>query len=322
MEYINIGNVKIKKTAALAPMASIADRAYRLMCKKYNVAYLVSEMVSSKGIYYGDKKTHELLTIDKGEYPYAIQLFGEDPLFMAKATQKALEYNPSIIDINMGCPVPKIVGNGCGSALMKNPKLSYEIVKAVKSVSTVPVTVKFRKGFESDTAATFAKVIEQAGADAIAVHGRTARQMYKPPIDLDTIKNVKQAVSIPVIGNGGIKTPQDAKYMYDYTGCDLVMVGQGSYGRPWIFEEIEYFLETGNIMPEKSIDEILEIMKTHIELLVLFKGEKMGMREARTQCAFYFKGVKNAASFRHFCGSLETLNDMYRLIDLIKESQC
>lgn len=320
---ITIGTIPIEQTACLAPMASVGDHAYRLMCKKYGAAYVVGEMASSKGLFYSDKKTKQLLTVTEAEYPMAIQLFGDDPSFMANAAKIATEYRPQLIDINMGCPVPKVAGNGSGCALMKTPELAAELVRAVVEATSIPVTVKFRKGWDSESvnAVSFAKLMEQAGASAVTVHGRTKQQMYHPPIDLDIIKAVKEAVSIPVIGNGGIDSPEKAKEMYDYTGCDLVMIGQGTYGRPWIFEEISYYLKTGELLPSKTLEEKLDIMLEHVALIVQFKGEKMGMQEARKHAAWYIKGTNGAAGFRHACGKLSTYEDLKQLVLEVKQSK-
>lgn len=303
-------------------MASVGDHAYRLMCKKYGASYVVGEMASSKGLFYSDKKTKQLLTVTEAEYPMAIQLFGDDPEFMANAAKIASEYEPQFIDINMGCPVPKVAGNGSGCALMKTPELAAEIVCSIVEATHIPVTVKFRKGWDNDSinAVPFAKLMEQAGASAITIHGRTKQQMYHPPIDLDIIKAVKEAVSIPVIGNGGIDSPKKAKEMYDYTNCDLVMIGQGTYGRPWIFEEISHYLTTGEILPPKSLEEKLDIMLEHVALIVKFKGEKMGMQESRKHAAWYIKGTNGAASFRNACGKLTTYEDLKRLVAQVKQS--
>lgn len=315
MEKVFIGSVAIDKTAVLAPMAGVADTAYRCLCKDFGAAFVTSEMVSSKGICYSDKKTHQLMNITQKERPMAIQLFGDSPEFMAKATAIVLRYEPQIIDINMGCPVPKVAGNGSGSALMKDSELAMRIVDAVVKASTVPVTVKIRKGWDNDSvnAVEFAVAMESVGAAAITVHGRTRQQMYHPPVDLDIIRAVKVAVKVPVIGNGGIITPQDAKNMYDYTGCDLVMVGQGTYGRPYIFQHIAHFLQTGELLYSPTVLEKLNLMMRHVELIVANKGEKMGMREARKHAAWYIKGIDGAAAFRNACGNLTTLEDLYRL---------
>ncbi len=293
-------------------MASVADRAYRVSCKNFGASYLVSEMISAKGLCYSDRKTEELCTILECERPYALQLFGSEPEFIEKAATKLMAYKPDIIDINMGCPVPKIAGNGAGSALMKDIDLSYNIVKAAISGCDVPVTVKIRKGFSEDNvnAVEFAKAMEQAGAAAVAVHGRTRNQYYSGNADWEIIKAVKSALKIPVIGNGDVFSAELAKKMYEETNCDLVMLGRGTYGKPWIFEEIKSYLQTGEILPEKSVEERLEIMINHAKLAILYKGEDTAMREMRRQAAYYIKGIPNAAKFRKNCGELKSLEDL------------
>ena len=317
MESISIGGVKIEKTAALAPMASVADKSYRLLCKEYGAAYLVSEMISSKGLCFGDKKTARLCEIEKEERPYALQIFGEDPYYMGKAAYMLNRYEPDIIDINMGCPVPKIVGNGSGSSLMRLPETAYEIVKAVVENAQCPVTVKFRAGWddENKNAVEFAKIIEQAGAAAVACHGRTRTQFYSGEADWNIIRQVKQAVKIPVIGNGDVKNGEDCKRMYDETGCDLVMVGRGSYGRPWVFRDIKHYLETGENLPEMTAEEKMAVMIKHCEYLCRYKGEKQGMKEARKNVAWYVKGMKGSSKLRAACGNLSTLDEAKKMAE-------
>ncbi len=324
MDYIYIGDVKIERTAALAPMASVADRAYRLMAKSYGACYCVGEMASCKGLCYSDKKTAELLRVTDEERPMAVQLFGAEPEFMEKAVKIAERYKPDIIDINAGCPMPKIVREGAGSALMKNPALLGEVVKAAVEATSIPVTVKIRSGWDSGSvnAVEIAHTIEESGAAAVTVHGRTREQMYTGTADWDVIREVKKAVSIPVIGSGDVTSPETCAAMYEQTGVDLVMIGRGSYGRPWLFGQIKDFFEGKQVLAEPDCHENLEIMRRHIELLVYDKGEKIGMREARRQAAWYLKGMNGAARFRNQCGGLNTLNDLDRLIEeIIKEQE-
>jgi tRNA-dihydrouridine synthase B len=263
-------------------------------------------MISAKGLCYGDKKTARMCEITREERPLALQLFGEDAPYVGKAAYMLNRFSPDIIDINMGCPVPKVVNNGCGSALMKLPKTAEEIVKAAVKNAQCPVTVKIRAGWDDQSinAVEFAKRMEQAGAAAITVHGRTKKQMYSGKSDSGIIAAVKQAVSIPVIGNGDVDSPAACEKMYRETGCDLVMIGRASYGRPWIFEEISHYMETGEILPEKSVEERMGIMLRHTRMLIDEKGEAQGMREMRHNVIWYVKGMHGAAQARRECSEL------------------
>lgn len=317
----DIESIKKNGYACLAPMAGVCDTAFREICKEYGSAYCVTEMVSAKGISYNSEKSAKLMEISENERPCAVQVFGDEPNTVAKAAEFALQFSPFAIDINMGCPAPKICNNGSGCALMKNPHLCGEIVKAVKNAVDIPVTVKIRKGFEKDSnnAVEVAKICEQNGADAITVHGRTREQYYSGRSDLDVIKAVKESVSVPVIGNGDIISAKDAKRMYEYTGCDLVMVGRGALGNPFIFSEINAFF-TGDEYKIPDIEERLSVMKRHAQRIVELNGEYIGIRMARKHVAYYIKGFKSAAHLRTLAFSLESLTDLDRLIEICKES--
>ncbi|MEG1551296.1 MAG: tRNA dihydrouridine synthase DusB, partial [Oscillospiraceae bacterium] len=312
---MNIGNVKISGSAALAPMAGVADRAFREICVGYGASYVVGEMASSKGIILSDSKSTELLTVYDIERPAAIQLFGDDPQIVADAAVKALDLTPDIIDINMGCPAPKISGNGGGSALHKNPILAQKIAQTVVKSVDVPVTVKIRSGWDFDTinAVEMAKRLESVGVSAITVHGRTKMQMYAPPINVDIIKQVKEAVSVPVIGNGDIIDGISAAKMFEYTNCDLVMVGRAALGRPWVFSQINAFINHGSILPEPPVAERMSVMLKHIRKLCEYKGDYLGMREARKHAAWYIKGMRGAAGFRQEIGKLEKMEQLEEL---------
>lgn len=316
MDNLNIGGVPLKSHAVLAPMAGVSDRAYRELCVRFGAAYCVSEMVSSKALSFNSKKSEELMKISDLERPCGIQIFGDDPKCMADAAKHALENKPDIIDINMGCPAPKISSNGSGSALMKNPRLCGEIVKAVTAVTDIPVTVKIRKGWDDDSvnAVEVAKICESAGAAAITVHGRTRQQYYKPPIDYDIIRAVRESVSVPVIANGDIDSAERAKEVMDITGCDLVMIGRATLGNPWIFSQINAYLENPNVkIHTPNLEERLGVMIEHIGKMVKYKGEHMAMLQARKLVVGYFKGMKGAAALRNEAGKIKTLDDLYEL---------
>ena len=316
MDNLNIGGVPLKSHAVLAPMAGVSDRAYRELCVRFGAAYCVSEMVSSKALSFNSKKSEELMEISDLERPCGIQIFGDDPKCMADAAKHALENKPDIIDINMGCPAPKISSNGSGSALMKNPRLCGEIVKAVTAVTDIPVTVKIRKGWDDDSvnAVEVAKICESAGAAAITVHGRTRQQYYKPPVDYDIIRAVRESVSVPVIANGDLDSAERAKEVMDITGCDLVMIGRATLGNPWIFSQINAYLENPNVkIHTPDLEERLGVMIEHIGKMVEYKGEHMAMLQARKLVVGYFKGVKGAAALRNEAGKIKTLDDLYEL---------
>ena len=315
MDNLNIGGVPLKSHAVLAPMAGVSDRAYRELCVRFGAAYCVSEMVSSKALSFNSKKSEELMEISDLERPCGIQIFGDDPKCMADAAKHPLENKPDIIDINMGCPAPKISSNGSGSALMKNPRLCGEIVKAVTAVTDIPVTVKIRKGWDDDSvnAVEVAKICESAGAAAITVHGRTRQQYYKPPVDYDIIRAVRESVSVPVIANGDIDSAERAKAVMDITGCDLVMIGRATLGNPWIFSQINAYLENPNVkIHTPDLEERLGVIE-HIGKMVEYKGEHMAMLQARKLVVGYFKGMKGAAALRNEAGKIKTLDDLCEL---------
>lgn len=316
MNKVKIGNIELRSRAVLAPMAGVSDRAYRELCVKFGAAYCVSEMVSSKALSFNSKKSESLMEISDFERPCGIQIFGDEPECMAYAAERAMLNNPDIIDINMGCPAPKINSSGSGSALMKNPKLCGDIVQAVVRVCDVPVTVKIRKGWDdfSANAVEVAKICEQSGASAITVHGRTRMQYYKSPVDYDIIKNVKDAVGVPVIANGDIDSAVSAKEVMDKTGCDLVMVGRATLGNPWLFSQINAYFDNPDLpLYYPTIKEKLDIMIEHISAMVKYKGEHMAMLQARKLVAGYFKGIRGAAELRNQAGRISTLKDLYAL---------
>lgn len=312
-----IGNVEINGKAALAPMAGVADRAFRRICADFGAAYVVGEMVSCKGLCFHDEKSRELLELDDEARPAAVQLFGDDPDIMARAAVLAMEYKPDIIDINMGCPAPKIAGNHCGSALMREPALCERIVRAVSDAVEVPVTAKIRKGYSRTevNAVEVAKACEAGGAAAVTVHGRTRDQMYAPPVDWDIIRAVKEALHVPVIGNGDVTTPQEAAALYEHTGCDLIMVGRGALGYPFIFAEIEAYLNHGQLLPPPTVSRRMAVLLRQVELACSYKGERVALREARKHAAWAMRGLRGAASLRAQAGQIASMEDLRLLCE-------
>ena len=312
---MKIKDVEIKNGICLAPMAGIADRAFRELCINYGAGYVVSEMVSAKGFTMGDKKSRQLLVLGERENPAAIQIFGDDPEIMAEAAEKCLEFNPQVIDINMGCPAPKIAMNGGGASLMKKPELAGEIIKAVSGTVSIPVTVKIRKGWDDNSvnAVQIAQIAEKSGASAVTVHGRTRMQMYSGNVDYDIIARVKQAVSIPVIGNGDIRDEQSAAIMLEKTNCDGIMIGRGALGNPWLFQRLNAYLGECRVLPEVSVNEKMVVMLKHVEKIIEYKGEYTAIREARHHAAYYTKGIRGGAAFRREIGQLESFEQLQEL---------
>ena len=318
IKIIKIGNVKIDKIAALAPMAGITNIGFRELMKEYGASYLETEMISSNALCYGDKKTINMLKISSQEHPIGIQLFGANPTILAKAAYLALKYSPDIIDINMGCPVKKVTNNNSGSALMKNPKLVKDIIREVVKTVNIPVVVKIRSGWDKDNinAVDIAKIAEDNGASGVIIHGRTKQQMYSFKASNDIIREVKKAVKIPVIGNGDIIDVKSALNMYKETNCDLIMIGRGCLGNPWIFKNIKAYLEIGTELDKPSLKEIISVMRYQINIMLKYEPEKVVIREARKHIGWYIRGFKNAAIIR---GKIPMINDISDLNFILNE---
>ena len=317
----SIGSVTLPNQLILAPMAGVTDLAFRQICREHGAGLTVTEMVSAKAMEYGDKKTPRLLRLAPGEHPASAQIFGSDPACMARSAKRALELSGcDIIDINMGCPAPKIVGNGDGSALMKSPDLAARIVAAVKQAVPVPVTVKFRMGWDAQSVncVEFARLCEQAGADMVAVHGRTRSQQYSGTANWDIIRAVKEAVSIPVAANGDVFAPQDVPRILAHTGADFVMIGRGSLGDPWIFERAHALMQTGVLPPLPPFAERIDTAVRQIELAVADKGERVALLEARKHVNWYLKGVSHVRDFKKRISALTRLDELYALADEMK----
>jgi nifR3 family TIM-barrel protein len=313
---LKIGNVKLEGNLLLGPMAGVTDLPFRLLCKEKGADLVYTEMVSAKGTQYNNKNTESLLQIHETERPVALQLFGADPIILSETAKRIEHRNFDILDINMGCPVPKVVNNGEGSSLMKNPKLIGEIVKMVSSAINKPLTVKIRKGFhETDNnAVEVAKIAEENGAAAVAVHARTREQYYSGKADWEVIRAVKEALTIPVIGSGDIFTPEDAKKMIELTHCDGIMMARGTRGNPWIFEQIKTYLRDGILLPKPSFDEVTEMILRHGALSVEYKGEFTGIREMRKHVAWYTTGYPGSAKLRNRVNEIENMEDLRQLL--------
>ena len=314
---LQIGDVILKNNVILAPMAGVTDLPFRLLCKEQGAGLLCMEMVSAKAIYYNNKNTETLMQIEPEERPVSLQLFGSDPVIMCEMAKRIEDRPFDILDINMGCPVPKVVNNGEGSALMKNPGLVRKIVTSVSKAIKKPLTVKIRKGFDENNinAVEIAKIIEDSGAAAVAVHGRTRQQYYSGKADWDIIRQVKEAVSIPVIGNGDVDSPQKAKQLLEETGCDGIMVGRATEGNPWIFREISHYLDTGELLPHPALEEVKEMILRHARLQLEYKGEYTGMREMRKHVAWYTAGFPHSARLRGAVNEIESMEQLMVLLD-------
>lgn len=313
---LKIGNVTLENNLILAPMAGVTDLPFRLLCKEQGAGLICTEMISAKAIYFKNKNTETLMEVDERERPVSLQLFGSDPDLMAEIARQIEPRNFDILDINMGCPVPKVVNNGEGSALMKNPRLVHEIVSKVSKAIEKPLTIKIRKGFAEDcvNAVEIAKIAEDAGAAAIAVHGRTREQYYAGNADWDIIRKVKEAVSIPVIGNGDVDSPQKAEALVRETGCDGIMIGRAVQGNPWLFSQILHYQKTGELLPKPGMEEVKKMILRHAKMQLEYKGNYTGMREMRKHVAWYTTGMPHSASVRRMVNEVENYEQLEELV--------
>ena len=315
---MKIGNVQLDNEVFLSPMAGVTDLPFRTICKEKGCGMLYTEMINAKALCYDDENTKKMLRMDKDEHPVAVQIFGSDPEFMGKAAIIMNQYPNEILDINMGCPAPKVIKNGDGSALMRNPKLAAEVLTAVVKNSEKPVTLKIRKGWDDDSvnAVEIAKIAEECGISALAIHGRTREQFYSGKADWDIIAEIKQAINIPVIGNGDVFEVEDSVNMLEKTNCDAIMIGRGAQGNPWIFNRINHYMKTGEILPEPTLEEKITTAIRHMNLAVAEHGDYVAVREMRKHIGWYLKGLKNSAKYRD---QINKITDYKEVITMLEE---
>ena len=318
---MKIGNLELKNKVFLSPMAGVTDLPFRLICKEQGCGLLYTEMINGKALCYDDENTKKMLKIEEEEHPVAVQIFGSEPEFMGRAAEIMNDYSNEILDINMGCPAPKVVKNGDGSALMKNPKLVEEVLRAVVKNSKKPVTLKIRKGWDDNSvnAVEIAKIAEDCGISALAIHGRTREQFYTGKADWDIIAEIKKNLSIPVIGNGDVFTIEDSINMLDKTGCDAIMIGRGAQGNPWIFKRINHYMNTGEILPEPTLNEKISTAIKHLKLAVEEHGEYVAVREMRKHIAWYLKGLRNSAKLRDEINKIEDYQEVMSKLEYYME---
>ena len=315
---MKIGNVQLDNEVFLSPMAGVTDLPFRLICKEKGCGMLYTEMINAKALCYDDENTKKMLNLEDDGHPVAVQIFGSDPEYMGKAASIMNQYTNDILDINMGCPAPKVIKNGDGSALMRNPKLAAEVLTAVVKNSEKPVTLKIRKGWDDNSvnALEIAKIAEECGISALAIHGRTREQFYSGKADWDIIAEIKQSINIPVIGNGDVFDVQDAVNMLEKTKCDAIMIGRGSQGNPWIFNRINHYMKTGEVLPEPTLEEKISTAIKHMNLAVAEHGEYVAVREMRKHIGWYLKGLKNSAKYRD---QINKITDDKEVISILEE---